>query len=102
MPIATLDSKCGSLDRVDFIKINAEGAESSIFQGLQETIARHNPLIVLEFNCNRGDALAFAEQLQETYPAARYLDEDGQIRDLAYEQLSSEHLGEDWLLVLKK
>lgn len=102
VPIATLDSKCASLDRVDFIKIDAEGAESSIFEGMQETIARHNPLIVLEFNSNRGDAMDFANQLQATYPAARYLGEDGQTRDLAFSQLSSERQGQDWLLVLQK
>lgn len=100
--IATLDSVCADLDRVDFIKIDAEGAESRIFKGMRETIARHNPLIVLEFNSNRGDAPEFVAELQATYPAARYLDDRGQTHALAYERLTSERQGQDWLLVLKK
>ena len=31
-----------SLDRVDFIKIDAEGAEENIFAAMDETIRRHS------------------------------------------------------------
>lgn len=38
------------LDRVDFIKIDAEGSELDILQGAQETLRRCKPIVVMEFN----------------------------------------------------
>lgn len=102
VPIATLDSVCASLDRVDFVKIDAEGSEGRIFDGMRDTVVRHNPLIVLEFNSGRGDAQVFAETLRAVYPAARYLDEQGQTHDLDYARLFSERQGQDWLLLLQQ
>ncbi|MGD9663941.1 MAG: FkbM family methyltransferase [Novosphingobium sp.] len=97
----TMDSFTSGLDRVDFIKIDAEGGEAGIFAGMQETIRKHNPLIVLEFNTNRGDARAFAEAVNATYPQMKFLEEDGSVRDLTVEQMTTERLGQDWLLVLQ-
>lgn len=37
-------------DRIDFIKIDAEGMEPSIIQGATKTISRHRPLIFAECN----------------------------------------------------
>lgn len=46
--ITTLDSY--GLHACDLIKIDAEGLEFSILQGAWQTIARHNPVLVLEIN----------------------------------------------------
>jgi len=38
------------LDRIDFIKMDVEGWEPSVFEGLTETIARFRPMIAFEFH----------------------------------------------------
>ena len=46
--VTTLDSY--GLHACDLIKIDAEGLEFGILQGAWQTIARHNPVLVLEIN----------------------------------------------------
>lgn len=46
--VTTLDSY--GLHACDLIKIDAEGLEMFILQGAWQTIARHNPVLVLEIN----------------------------------------------------
>lgn len=38
------------LDRVDLIKIDVEGFERDVIEGAQAILARHDPLVLLEFN----------------------------------------------------
>lgn len=38
------------LSRVDFIKIDVEGAELDVLEGAQNTLARFKPIVVMEFN----------------------------------------------------
>ncbi|NVE95293.1 FkbM family methyltransferase [Altererythrobacter lutimaris] len=102
VPMATLDERVAHLDRVDFIKIDAEGAEQAIFEGMQETISRHNPLIVMEFNNVRGQADAFAQKLREVYPYAQYLESDGSVNPVDFDRLMTDRRGVDWLLLLQK
>lgn len=42
--------KCLEIPKVDFIKIDVEGLESLVIDGLKETIARSKPIIMLEWN----------------------------------------------------
>jgi len=48
----TLDNFCKSqkLDRLDLIKIDVEGSEFRVLQGGQSTIARFQPVLMIEFN----------------------------------------------------
>ena len=52
IPTTTLDTFCSlhHVDRLDFIKIDAEGHEEFILAGGVQTIRRHRPLILLEFD----------------------------------------------------
>lgn len=102
VPIDTLDNIAAPLDRVDFIKIDAEGAELMIYEGMQATIERHNPLVIMEYNAGRGDPADFVEQLKAMYPHARYLDEREGVCNLRHDRLKEERIGQDWLLLLKK
>lgn len=62
VPIVSLDKLLSHFPRVDFLKIDAEGAEEDIVHGLSQTISRWRPHIILEFNPGRcrnpGELLA--------------------------------------------
>lgn len=57
--VATLDRFCDreGLERIDFVKIDAEGAEPAVLKGGVRTLRRHRPGLMVE--CNRS-ALAAA------------------------------------------
>lgn len=50
IPVATLDDivKENPLERLDFIKIDVEGAELKVLQGAAATLRRYRPLLLLE------------------------------------------------------
>jgi FkbM family methyltransferase len=47
--IDTLDRQADGLDRLDYIKIDIEGAEISCLRGARETVKRYRPLISVEY-----------------------------------------------------
>lgn len=49
VPVRRLDDLVSSMARVDYIKIDTEGAEWNVLKGSVETIARHRPVITFEF-----------------------------------------------------
>lgn len=53
---------------VDFMKIDAEGAEPQIFAGMKNLIENHSPLIICEWAPNSyNDAPGFADYLLDTF-----------------------------------
>jgi FkbM family methyltransferase len=54
MPCMSLDEvvKAQGLDRLDFIKIDCEGADLEILEGARETLSRFHPTVVVEFNAH--------------------------------------------------
>lgn len=100
----SIDALTQDWERIDLIKIDAEGAEALIWQGLQQTIKRH-PLviIVLEFNAARyADPQAFLEAILSAGFELQHIDFDATIKPLTIEQCLSERHHEDWLLFLQK
>jgi hypothetical protein len=85
---------------VDLIKIDAEGAEPEIWEGMQQTLLRHNPIVVLEFSPARyKDAAGFARAIEAAgYPLAT-IDPDSRIVPSSIEALAnmSEDLTMLWL-----
>ena len=68
---------------VDLVKIDAEGAEVAIVQGMKGLIERDRPAIVLEFNATRySNAEDFLDGLLAQYTMARQLRLDGTISAL--------------------
>lgn len=103
VPVTTLDQLCATSERIDFIKIDAEGAEEAIFEGMSETIARHKPIIVVEFNAGRyGDAGGFLDRLAAIYGSLRRLDFSGESLPVTRDQLLTVYGGDDALLVLSR
>jgi FkbM family methyltransferase len=99
--MTTLDQICEPYDRVDFIKIDAEGAEQRIFNAMEETIRRHKPMIVMEFNAQRyKNSEEFIRRLTAVYGTLRRLDFKGQTHVVSPQELLTKNIGEDWLLVL--
>ncbi|GEM_PF-3176943 len=99
VPEITLDSL--ALTNVGIVKIDAEGAEESVWEGMQVTIDNNPDIcIVLEFNCSRGyDAVDFYRRISTRFNV-RHIDFDGEIRPLTLDMLASQRAGEDWMLFL--
>lgn len=100
----TVDSLTADWPSVDFIKIDAEGAEEKIWKGMTETIRRNqNISILLEFNCQRySSPRQFLEGIQASGFKLRYVDVDASIKDLDIEKCLIEKPHEDVMLFLQK
>jgi FkbM family methyltransferase len=97
----SLDEVCEGYERVDFIKIDAEGSEERIFAGMASVLSRHRPMVVMEVNIARyADPAAFVQRLKSVYGTIRYVSYDGQAADVSPETLLSSNVGQDWLVVL--
>jgi FkbM family methyltransferase len=94
-----LDTIAAERGLIDFIKIDAEGAEEGIIAGALKTLARDKPHLVLEFNSARyRDPRAFLTQLTSLYGRLRHIDYYGNAVDVTEAQIQRDRPGEDWLL----
>jgi len=50
VPLMTLDAYCQSMPRVDFMKIDVEGAEHLVLRGGKQMLMKHHPAIIVERN----------------------------------------------------
>ena len=59
--VTTIDSYCQekSIERVDFIKLDIEGAELLALRGGVETIVRSRPIVVVEVNFETSAAFGY-------------------------------------------
>ncbi len=97
-----LDTLLKGFDRVDLIKIDAEGAELDIVSGMEAVIAEHQPAVVLEFNAHRyADAKAFLATLRKLFRRIRALKFDGSLVLVADEDLLDASSREDVILFLE-
>jgi FkbM family methyltransferase len=99
IPQVRLDDVASGATCVDFVKIDAEGAEEGVIAGMQQILARDRPGLVLEFNAARyRDPTRFLAQLQAIYKDMRYIDYSGAPVAVTASQVLSERPGEDWML----
>lgn len=76
------------IDRVDFIKIDVEGFEKNVIEGLSETLTTSKPIVVLELNhwClnafQRTSVPDFFDFLRSRFPILLAVDNPSDIRDL--------------------
>jgi FkbM family methyltransferase len=64
VPVATLDGlgERAGLDRLDFIKIDVEGAELSVLQGAEQLIARFRPSLLVEIEARHTERFDYGPQ----------------------------------------
>jgi len=97
--LTTLDHLTAGLDRVDFIKIDAEGSEEAIIAGMQTLLHRHRPALVLEFNTGRSaDPRALLGGLLAIYGNIATIGYDGIPVPVDYDTVLSTQTGIDWML----
>jgi len=99
---ATLDSLVSSFTKIDFIKIDVEGAEQAVWEGMKGLWTRHHPTTVLEFRWDRYETPEEFARMLFADAEVTYVDIDAQEKPID----SLEHLAtkqnEDWMLVLRK
>ena len=62
----TLDSYCAAhqITRLDFIKVDVEGAEHLVLRGAQKTLERMRPTVIFEYNVESGpEAYSLLEKM---------------------------------------
>lgn len=100
----TLDDVIADWPRVDFIKIDAEGAEEAIWRGMQRTLEQNREvIIVMEVNSVKySDPRRFIRQILEAGFTLRYIDFDSELKEVAEDELVSNPSGVDWMLFLRR
>ena len=98
----TLDTALEKCERVDFIKIDVEGAEEGTLAGAWKTIERHRPGLLLEFNARRTqDPESLIAKLRSYYPTIKYVDFYAKTIEIDDKTLLDRSYREDWMLYLK-
>ena len=100
----TIDDATGDWPRVDFVKIDAEGAEEAIWEGMGRTIERNPDLtIVLEVNPLRyADPSAFNARIEDAGFPLQYIDYDGRVVPTTAAEVVSPRGPLDWMLYLTR
>lgn len=82
VPEITLDRLCADWPRLDLVKIDAEGAESLVWEGMQGTLRRFpHAAIVLELHLQRDlpQTVGFLHEIERAGYALRYVNYEGEI-----------------------
>jgi FkbM family methyltransferase len=100
----TVDTLTRDWPRVDLIKIDVEGAEEGVWEGMQRTVAQNRDLVViLELNVDRyEDPRGFLETIELAGFPLRFIDFDAEVKDVTIDRLLRRRVGEDWMLYLAR
>ena len=100
----TIDALTADWPHVDLIKIDVEGAEEAVWEGMQRTVADNPGLVViLELNVDRyADPRAFLASIEGAGFALRYIDVDGAAKAVTVDELLGRQVGQDWMLFLAR
>jgi FkbM family methyltransferase len=97
------DVNVGSLspeqfDRVDFIKIDVEGAELAVLNHLKPIIHQFRPKIVCEVNFARGYGYDDVAGVLDGGEELKFLDFDSVVKPLTKQMAETQRVGDDWLI----
>jgi len=85
--------------RVDFIKIDVEGAEVMVLDEIAPLIERFKPLIVCEVNFSRGYSYSDIVDRLGKNGALKHLDFHSKVKPLTEQMTRTERKNDDWLVV---
>jgi FkbM family methyltransferase len=89
------------VDRPLLIKVDAEGAETHIWAGMQEIWRTRKPTVLLEYRADRYvDPIGFAEQLMSGGKTT-YVDTTGEEVPLTSHEILTDHPHQDWMVVVR-
>ncbi|MCO5259937.1 MAG: FkbM family methyltransferase [Crocinitomicaceae bacterium] len=79
VPVNTIDNylKTKPLTKIDFIKIDVEGHELSVLNGMVDTIKQYHPTILLEVLDNDENAMKVLDFMQKMQYQKSYINDDG-------------------------
>jgi FkbM family methyltransferase len=101
VPAARLATMLSQWDRLEFAKIDVEGAEEATIMGLMPILERDKPDVVLEFNARRcAEPRQLIDSLESVYDRIRCVGVDAEAHDVVRETLFDCRRDEDWLLFL--
>jgi FkbM family methyltransferase len=87
--------------RLDFLKVDVEGAEENVVRGALSRLASDKPTMVLEYHASRcHDPKALLDSLIAIYGRVRVIEFDGQLHEASLERLLDPSPRDDWLLCL--
>jgi FkbM family methyltransferase len=100
----TLDHFTENWPQVDLVKIDAEGAEESIWNGMRKTLERNLGItIIMEVSCVRyANPQMFVHKILDAGFILRHIDYDATIKNLTENQILNNRVGEDWMLFLRR
>jgi FkbM family methyltransferase len=102
VPLWTAEAVEREFGRIDFLKIDAEGAEEDIISGLRPILAKHSPDLVLEFNAPRyQDAGRFLGEISSFYAEMCFVGNSGRLEPIGPGAVLTQQVGEDWLLYFR-
>jgi FkbM family methyltransferase len=101
---ARLDTLLAGWPKVDFIKLDVEGAEEASLAGASSLIEQHRPELLVEFNSHRClDPDGLLDRLEGLYGhEARYVNFESQLTSVSRGQLLDPENREDWLLSFRR
>ena len=103
VPVQPLDQICRG-EKLDFVKIDAEAAEQSIWRGMKEIRAANPAITVLmEFNAIRfPDPRGFLDEIEADGFALQFVNDEGDIEPATTDRLLTENFGSEWMLWLTR
>ncbi len=93
VPVVTLDEfvEIERIEQVDFVKIDVEGFEPQVLEGMKEVIKRFNPKIMFEFNSfallafGGNNPFDFLESINKKFQWKLMLSHDPSLSDVCHE-----------------
>lgn len=101
---AKLDTALASWERVDFIKVDVEGAEEAMMSGAWGVIERDRPELLLEFNASRcTEPAVLLDRLIDIYgPTLVEVDFEGGLVPISREAVLDQSKAEEWMLFFRE